>query len=99
MSWMYMFNYITFKILALISAIGVTLLCIFLRYRMPYIDRYLARQGRTVDDIERNCESLREKMKVLTEQQDKIKSELKKFKESFTKNNYEMIFMPQSELV
>ena len=99
MTWVYMFNYITFKILALISAIGVTLLCIFLRYRMPYLDRYLAKQGHTVDDIERNCESLREKMRVLADQQDKITSELKKFKESFTKNNYEMIFMPQSELV
>ena len=42
---------------------------------------------------------MREEVRELSARHNKVTSELKAFRESFARNNYEMVFMPQSELV
>ena len=91
MNWLYVyyFNDIALKLFIFFSTIGVALLCLFIRYWIPKFYRASTERERVVQ----------KEIKELNAKNVRVASELKAFKESFSKNNFEMISMAGSELV
>ena len=91
MNWLYVYyiNDIALKLFVFFSTIGVTLLCVFIRHWIPEFYRNSDVRERIVQ----------RRIRELNEKNNRVASELKAFKESFSKNNFEMISMAGSEMV